>query len=208
MKHDFPTITIETDLQRFDAYIREQMNIMELVVFDISTPEDYVMTTGWDTTNAHRFYYEWHAVEPDRYVDISWGIDKGPKLVVAWLTATDYVPREVSIQIGCLDHFKIKNFFQTLVDVTLSTFKSVTEIQRGFGAAQTIEIAPLTPRETEIAMLLATSMDDDQIAEYLVIAKGTVKKHRQHISKKWGMDTEDVKAMMRESINRGYSRGK
>jgi LuxR family maltose regulon positive regulatory protein len=46
---------------------------------------------------------------------------------------------------------------------------------------------PLTPREREILPLLAAGLTNDEIAEALVIAPGTVKKHAGHIYGKLGV---------------------
>lgn len=62
----------------------------------------------------------------------------------------------------------------------------------------------LSPREQEVAVLLAMGMNDNDIAERLVISARTSKSHRQSISNKWNMDTEDIGKMMFEAIRRGY----
>lgn len=62
----------------------------------------------------------------------------------------------------------------------------------------------LTSREDEVAALVARGYKDEQIAEELVIAPGTAKKHRQNISDKWGMESEDIGAMQMEAKRRGY----
>jgi NarL family two-component system response regulator LiaR len=46
---------------------------------------------------------------------------------------------------------------------------------------------PLTPREMEIAELLAQAKTNPEISKTLDIAPGTVKKHVTHILNKWNM---------------------
>jgi DNA-binding NarL/FixJ family response regulator len=48
---------------------------------------------------------------------------------------------------------------------------------------------PITPREQEIARLIAEGMSNEQIAERLVLTPGTVANHVAHILTKLGMQS-------------------
>ncbi|MFN2202337.1 MAG: LuxR C-terminal-related transcriptional regulator [Caldilineaceae bacterium] len=56
----------------------------------------------------------------------------------------------------------------------------------GPGAKQTLP-EPLTPRETEVLELISAGLSNREIADYLVIAPGTVKKHTGNIYGKLGV---------------------
>lgn len=51
-------------------------------------------------------------------------------------------------------------------------------------APEVQDVADLTPRETEVLRLLAQGATDRQIADQLIIAESTAKKHVQHILRK------------------------
>jgi DNA-binding CsgD family transcriptional regulator len=59
----------------------------------------------------------------------------------------------------------------------------------------------LTPREQQIACLLAQGMNDARIAQALTISPSTAKDHRESIAKKWGV-LQHVKLMQMEALRR------
>ena len=64
----------------------------------------------------------------------------------------------------------------------------------------------LTRREREVAQGLAEGLDDNGIAEQLVIAAATAKKHRQRIAEKWSVG-EGIEVLRTEAMRRGYDKG-
>lgn len=82
-----------------------------------------------------------------------------------------------------------------------------TDTQTGGGAVSRPEgYELLTDREREIVHFLADGWSDKKIADRLVIAPATVKKHRQNIEEKWGV-SGGMKWLQTESKRRGYGRG-
>lgn len=112
---------VHTDLSRFDAYLREEMALMTLA----SRLADPTMTTGWDTTNPHLYYYEWHLVSKERLPDVLWGVDKAPKLVIGWLTASDYIIGKLTVECGCTE--EVKHVFNLLLDGIVTTFEETDD---------------------------------------------------------------------------------
>jgi DNA-binding CsgD family transcriptional regulator len=64
----------------------------------------------------------------------------------------------------------------------------------------------LTDREKEVAALLAEGLSNKMIAKHLVINVDTVKKHKQNIKSKWGMDTTDREEMRKKAVELGYKK--
>jgi DNA-binding NarL/FixJ family response regulator len=60
---------------------------------------------------------------------------------------------------------------------------------------------PLTPRELEVTKLIAEGLTSEEIAETLVIAAGTVNRHRDNILEKLGM--RNRVELTRYAIKRG-----
>jgi len=60
---------------------------------------------------------------------------------------------------------------------------------------------PLTPREAEVLQLLASGQTNRQIAQTLVISRGTVKVHVEHIIRKLGVSDRTQAAV--RAINHG-----
>jgi len=63
-------------------------------------------------------------------------------------------------------------------------------------AAKTCDLAILTPREREVAALLADGRTNQQIAELLVIERGTVANHVAHILHKLGVSNRTQVALL------------
>ena len=62
----------------------------------------------------------------------------------------------------------------------------------GQGSAQpgsTTDLFPLTPREREVAALVARGLSNREIAEALVITERTAESHVQHILEKLGVNS-------------------
>jgi hypothetical protein len=118
---------VNTDLRRFDAYLRAEMDVMIHASLS-ARHEDQAMTAGWDTTNPHLYYYEWHFVSRERWPDVVWGVDKGPKFVIGWLTASDYVAGKLTVECGCLE--EVKRIFHLLLDGIVTTFDSTDDRQQ------------------------------------------------------------------------------
>src|SRR5437879_6909556 len=64
----------------------------------------------------------------------------------------------------------------------------LTEPLASVGPAS-IDSAPLTPREREIAELIAEGLSNERIAERLVLTPGTVANHVAHILDKLGVQS-------------------
>jgi len=62
--------------------------------------------------------------------------------------------------------------------------------------AKTCDLASLTPREREVAALLADGRTNRQIAELLVIERGTVANHVAHILHKLGVSNRTQVALL------------
>jgi DNA-binding NarL/FixJ family response regulator len=68
-------------------------------------------------------------------------------------------------------------------------FTAGTPSRKRTRSGSTLTTMPLSPREREVAALIAQGMTDRQIAEQLVITEGTAGVHVSHILNKLGYHT-------------------
>jgi DNA-binding NarL/FixJ family response regulator len=64
------------------------------------------------------------------------------------------------------------------------------------GTAKTCDLAALTPRERQVAALLADGRTNQEIAELLVIERGTAANHVAHILRKLGVSNRTQVAVL------------
>jgi DNA-binding CsgD family transcriptional regulator len=118
----------------------------------------------------------------------------------AWLVELTGQDKRTEITVTLVsDDPKITRLYKGFIKA-LETWAQNKEIQ------QTDE--PLTARETEIAHCLADGQSDEGIAKNLIVAEGTIKKHRQNIKRKWGAQSEDNQTLQIEARRRGYGQGR
>lgn len=73
------------------------------------------------------------------------------------------------------------------------------------GQVSLVERDDLSPREKEVAHLLATGKRQKEIAQELIIGTATVKTHCESISNKWGLNgTTAIAKLQQEAKTRGY----